>query len=541
MADYGDLKKAIESIALVRAQSGVRIMRNENSGVRDPWIFDFRALMLQPKWLNRYAEIFWELYKDKLPFQVAGLETAGIPLVAAIVMKSVELRHPVNGFYIRKSRKRQGLMKYIEGTLTKDPVIFVDDLINSGSSVEKQFLVLNDASAKVSDVFVMLAFRDDETYSHLKEKGVNISHLFTLKDFGIPLVESKTTSSEESFEIIWRYTASAPSFDIVVPKSAPILDEENIYFGCDDGHFRALDQKNGNLVWEFKIGRYPDGKAILSSPALHDGVVYFGAYDGNVYALDTKTGKKKWSYERADWIGSSPNIAPDHGLVYVGLEFGLWKKRGGIVALDMKTGAELWRGTHTGTTHGSPLYIKEENLVVVGSNDHVLYAYDAKTGALRWHFASRGEIKTTPAYDPRHREIIFGAMDGTLYGVSALDGTPLHSYEAGVAIYSIPLMHENTIYVSTLDKRVIALDSASWNVRWSFETNGRIFASPAIFESSLWIGANDGKLYELDPQNGKLKSYFQFSERIVNKITYRDGKFFVPTVANEVYCLKRKV
>src|SRR6185436_914631 len=107
-----------------------------------------------------------------LPFQVGGMETAGIPLVAAIVMKSLERGTPVNGFYIRKSRKRQGLLKYIEGTLTNEPVILVDDLINSGTSVNKQIAILRDAGMKVSEIFVLLAFREDAAYSFLE--GLNI-------------------------------------------------------------------------------------------------------------------------------------------------------------------------------------------------------------------------------------------------------------------------------------------------------------------------------------------------------------------------------
>jgi orotate phosphoribosyltransferase len=165
--NYEDLRSAIASAALVRGADRI-IVGNEHTGARESWLFDFRALMLQPAWLDRCAEIFWERYASRLPFQVGGLETAGIPLVAAIIMKSVERGTPVNGFYVRKSRKRHGLMKYIEGTLTDDPIVFVDDLINSGNSLRKQIKILEEAGKKVRDAFVMLAFRDDTHYQFLK-------------------------------------------------------------------------------------------------------------------------------------------------------------------------------------------------------------------------------------------------------------------------------------------------------------------------------------------------------------------------------------
>ena len=541
MEAYEDLRGAIESAALVRKKDGVRIIHSEQSGISDPWIFDFRALMLRPRWINRYAEIFWEKYADKLPFQVGGLETAGIPLVAAIVMKSVERGTPINGFYIRKSRKRQGLMKYIEGTLTNEPVIFVDDLINSGQSANKQIDVLADAGIKVTDVFTLLAFRNDAVYAFFKDKGVVLSHMFTLPDFNIPLVTTPSAETPgDAYEVLWRYRGPDPSLNIVVQKSAPVLDEERVFFGCDDSKFRALSQSTGEVVWEFEIGKHPPGKAILSTPITYGENAYFGAYDGNVYALNRRTGNKVWVYSEADWIGSSPDIAPELGLIYIGLEFGLLKKQGGIAALDIMSGKEMWRAGHLGTTHGSPLYIKAENLVVIGSNDGILYAYDAKTGGLRWQFASDGEIKTRPAYDKMHREIVFGAMSGRLYALFAADGSPRHAQEIGVAMYSIPLVHDNAIYVASLDKRVIALDSATWKTLWTYETNGRIFASPVIHEGSLWIGSNSGILRELDPKGGALKSSFQASERIVNAVAFSGKTIFVPTVANEIYCLKKK-
>ena len=77
-----------------------------STGKRSKWIFDFRKIILIPEYIDLIAEIFWEKYKDKYPFQVCGLETAAIPLVTAIVMKSVQKKMPVNGFFIRKSRRQ---------------------------------------------------------------------------------------------------------------------------------------------------------------------------------------------------------------------------------------------------------------------------------------------------------------------------------------------------------------------------------------------------------------------------------------------------
>jgi orotate phosphoribosyltransferase len=299
-----ELRAAIERYALVREGNGVRMVANEKSGARAAWLFDFRSLMLQPEWLDRLAEVFWERFASKLPFQVGGIETAGIPLVAAIIMKSVQRKTPVNGFYVRKSRKRYGLMKYIEGTLGDDPIILVDDLIHSGESIRKQLDIIEQAGKKVSDVFVLLAYRPDDSYEFLRQRGTNLTRLFTLPDFGLPYQRTPVLE-KEAFEVLWRYAAPEPSLHIVLQKSAPVADSERVYFGRDDGSFISLNAHDGSVAWEFKAGKHPFGKGILSSPALHRDRVFFGSYDGNVYALDAASGQKVWVHADADWVGSS--------------------------------------------------------------------------------------------------------------------------------------------------------------------------------------------------------------------------------------------
>lgn len=540
---YGDLKDAVRKFSLKHRRDGIAIIQSEETGAWGSWIFDFRALLLQPYWLNRYAEIFWERYAPHYPFQVGGIETASIALMAAIVMKGAERGTPVNGFFIRKSRKRKGLMKTIEGILTNDPIILVDDLMNSGQTLHKQIEVLSSAGKTVKGIFLLLIFRDRGAYTFLHTRDISLDALFTLTDFGIPMVTSSAPHiPKESFEVLWRTDLPNPSLHIVLQKSAPAVDEHRLYIGGDSGVFHALSQETGKILWTFEIGRHPRGKGILSSPALHKGVVYFGAYDGTVYALDAKTGKIVWSYADADWVGSSPSIAPDLDLTFVGLEFSTPHRQGGIVALSLDDGTPVWEHHTEMFTHGSPRYIQEERMVVTGSNDGTLYAYDAKMGTVLWQYETGGAIKASCAYDEKRRLILFGSMDGACYALSAEDGSLVFSHQTEAGIYSTPLVRADTTYVASLDKQLYAIDLATGDVRWSFETAGRLFASPAYIEDAVWIGSNDGRLYEVNPETGALKSFFQTPERIVNRIAYNPNtkRFFVPTCTNQVYGIQRR-
>ena len=284
-ADIQKLKEIIKRDVLVTAQDQ-KIVSSHGSDSK--WLFDFRKILLKPECLDLIAEIFWKRFKDQYPFQVGGQETAAIPLISAIVMKGLTLGTPVNGFYLRKSRKKNGLQKIIEGALNGEKIILVDDLINSGGTFARQLEILEQLGQKVSHIFVLMNFRDLNDYTLDNEKHVKLISLLSLLDFDKSLLKKEEKKlPANNFDVVWYFKSENPNYFYVVPKSAPVIDDKKIYFGSDSGDFRALNQSDGSVAWKYKVGWHAQGKSIFSSPALGQNCVYFGSYDGNVYALDT--------------------------------------------------------------------------------------------------------------------------------------------------------------------------------------------------------------------------------------------------------------
>src|SRR3989344_75140 len=390
MSTQERLKTLIKERVVIRHQeSGVPLIGMRGEPV--PCILDFRAVLMEPEFLELFCELFWNTYENRAPFQVGGMESAALPLVTAIVMSAKKRGISVTGFYVRKSRKPTGQQKNIEGTLTDAPIILVDDMISSGTSLMRQIAVLKEGHKRVDDIFVLV--RSRESYRFAKEADIRISAPFSLRDFGLSLHSPEPLPDHAKFSVHWAGKLGTPNYFLRAPKPAPVIDETHLYICSDKGALHAIEQETGDETWVYRMRGYPvkTNKAILSSPALYNGVVYFGAYDGNFYAIDAKTGKERWVNEEADAIGSSPVVAPDLGTVYVGLEYGLWKRHGGIIALDATTGAVKWHDRSVPTfTHGSPAYSARHRIVVIGSNNGVLYAYEAKTGKPLWQFQSGG-------------------------------------------------------------------------------------------------------------------------------------------------------
>jgi outer membrane protein assembly factor BamB len=469
------------------------------------------------------------------------METAAIPLITAIVLKGKEMGMAVNGFYLRKSRKTTGLQKRIEGVISNEKIILVDDLMNSGSSILKQLLILEELGKHVCSVFTLVRFHEVETYTFLHQRSLHLETLFSITDLGLSLPQRKE-KKVSVFEKEYKYAADNPNYFYVVPKSGPVLDEHSIYMGTDNDGFVALSQQDGGIIWRKQIGSHPRGKGIFSTPALSHSHVYFGAYDGNVYALEKETGKVQWIFREADWVGSSPSLAGDANLIFIGLEFGLFKKMGGIVALDASTGEKKWEARMEEYVHCSPAYSEEFGVVAIGDNAGNVYLFNAKTGNLLWKKTVGGALKASFVFDTQRKNLVFGSFDGNVYIFSLADGSLRGQYATSDVIWSTPVIDRDRMYFTSLDKHLYCVNLDTGNTEWKFNGYSRIFASPFVISENIYIGTTGGKMLEVDGRTGESKGMFQTSERIVNAIAFNSQteKFFIPTYANELYCVTKQ-
>lgn len=543
---YQILKKMIENDCFFTKEARAA---SRMSGGKDEWLFDFRVGSLRYSFLNAYSEIFWERYKDEPLFQVCGIEMAAIPLLISIIGKFHENGREINGFIIRKSRKKSGLFKMVEGKVTEEPVIIIDDLINSGSSIIKQIEVVNGLEKEIKEVFTILRFRDIEYYTFIKNKNINLYSIFSLNDFKETLgVSNLLPSNDEPIEspfdskVVWYFKGISPNYFYVVPKSGPVVSDDKVFFGTDDGTFFARRIETGEDIWKYKVPFGSAGKFIFSTPGIYNNLVIFGAYDGNLYALDKRTGKRVWVFAEADWIGSSVCISEEDGMVFVGLEFGLFKKHGGIVGINANNGEKKWEFHSSELTHGTPAYSKKFNVVACGSNDGMLYALDAKTGKLKWSFQTEGPIKYAPCFSDKHGFIVVLGHSEVVYVLDTITGKTISTYKMDFGGYSTPLIVGDKVVCTSFDKNIHCFDIFTGNLVWKYNTGARCFATPVLVDGKIYVGSNNAALFEIDGETGNVSGVFYTRERIVNKIAY-DPKtkiFFIPTFANEIFALKKK-
>ncbi|MGA2196161.1 MAG: aspartyl/asparaginyl beta-hydroxylase domain-containing protein, partial [Bryobacteraceae bacterium] len=149
------VSSAIRERAILYAKSQRLISPEGNS---NRWLIDLRRLFMDAKSLDSAAELFWQECAGSMPFQVGGMEAAAIPFLSAILMKSLSRGTPVNGFIVRKERKTYGTGSSIEGALTGAPIVIVDDVLNSGASMEKARIVLEQENKTIAFAYVLVDY-----------------------------------------------------------------------------------------------------------------------------------------------------------------------------------------------------------------------------------------------------------------------------------------------------------------------------------------------------------------------------------------------
>lgn len=447
--------------------------------------------------------------------QLAGMESAAIPLLTGLLLEKPAAVE-ASGLIVRKERKPTGLAKAIEGDITGDPVLLVDDILNSSDSAEKARVVLAEAGIVVRDMFVVIDYRSRRGLAWRKKHGIKVHSLFTLADFGLELAVNPPPPAQE-YRLVWRHEEKNPNPFYVVPKSAPLLYNGAIIFGTDSSQMVSLDAETGAERWRF-TAEGGHRKGIWSSPAAHDGRVYFGAYNGNLYCLDHATGEPIWFNPVCEWIGSSPLLLPQYDLLIIGLEYERPAAQGSMAAFRLSSGAKLWESYLKVYQHGSAAYWKGGDLAICGTNDHTLMGLEPRTGRTVWSFPTERSVKYAPAIDEERGLVVAASFDGNIYVLDAASGNKRAAFKTGNICYTTPLITHGRIFCGSADRHLYVINIERLELVARIDCRARIFASPRLVGGHVAFGTTGGVYLEIDPMSLEIKGRLQVPDAITNGV-----------------------
>jgi alcohol dehydrogenase (cytochrome c) len=175
----------------------------------------------------------------------------------------------------------------------------------------------------------------------------------------------------------------------------PIVHDGIIFLSNTSNTVQALDGRNGNLIWENRIGPVSTSAyGGTRSLALYEDKVYVATTNARLYALDTRTGKVVWDVDvgpPGQGHSNTGGVMVMRGKVVVGLT-GCSRFGGSncyISAYDAKTGERAWKFDTTARegTPGGDTWGDLPNAFRVGGETWIAGTYDPDLNLTYWGVA----------------------------------------------------------------------------------------------------------------------------------------------------------
>jgi outer membrane protein assembly factor BamB len=255
----------------------------------------------------------------------------------------------------------------------------------------------------------------------------------------------------ENGEIKWK---SAVSSEVL---SLPVIAKGIVLVRTTDGAITALDEKTGSQLWHYEHNVPPLSIRGTSAPIIVDDNVIDGYDNGKVLALQLDNGKFVWEagiaipkgrseVDRLVDLDADPTEAG--GVVFIA------GYRGGIGAISAVDGDILWRNedisSYSGLSHDF------RNLYLADAESHVMQI-DQRTGRPLWKQKELQYRKlTAPVIYQNY--VVVGDLQGYVHWLSSNDGKQLGRVQiTEAAIEARPVIVDDTVYIYAKDGTLAAL------------------------------------------------------------------------------------
>lgn len=246
----------------------------------------------------------------------------------------------------------------------------------------------------------------------------------------------------------WKYKTNASVL------GSPLIENGVVYIGGSDHHFRAIDIRNGHLIFEYDSLQGP----VMSKPIIYNNVLLFGAWDKYLYAYDLHKRELNWKWSNgSSIINFSPAacvpvvrddvvyiVAPDRYLS----------------AIDIKSGKTLWR-TNEATVRES-IGISNDGKLVYGKTmqDTVVAFYtNSQKPELAWKMNVGYGYEHSPSMlIEKNGKLYFGTRNGVVYCINPSTQKIVWAHKIDNSmVNTVNVFDNNQLIASTMDGKICLL------------------------------------------------------------------------------------
>ena len=139
-------------------------------------------------------------------------------------------------------------------------------------------------------------------------------------------------------QVAWSVSRRVPALSLT-GHSHPIVTEDLVISGFDNGKLLALDKNDGTVIWESTVG-VPSGRTEIERLIdldgqfiVRNGVIYISAFQGKLAAITVNSGQVLWTRK----FSSYQAIEADDEALYI------TDDRSHLWSIDRRTGSAFWK------------------------------------------------------------------------------------------------------------------------------------------------------------------------------------------------------
>ncbi len=344
------------------------------------------------------------------------------------------------------------------------------------------------------------------------------------------------------------------------------------WFGSDDDEPEEIqpnplpsiqEEVSLRVIWNKKIGKGAEDRAVRIRPAVMDTRVYAAAADGSVKALTIATGREIWSNEVVDFYTKkelADGFSKDLDIITGGVGVGgdlvvVGAASGDLIALNQSDGSLAWRVRASSEVLSPPLV--NATRVIAQTIDGKVTAYDAIDGQSLWVYTMN-----TPALTLRgtaqpmlfDETVIVGFANGRVAFLNEEKGLAEFDQRVGIAQGATDLerlvdidgamqIDDGKLFVASYQGRIVGIDISSGRMLWAEDLSslngvgtgfGNVYVAKADSQLTAYNAANGREIWNVDALLYRditapisIGSYLVFTdfEGYAHVVAQSDGRF----------------